>query len=117
MRIVVLTKPVPDPTAAEHLGADGRVDRTAGNVINGNDEYALEAALVVLVVTFTPAVQAVSHISTLAVAALDKVTVSLPVVQVAVPRETGSPDFATRRVSPAAIAVAATLAKVFFLLA
>jgi electron transfer flavoprotein beta subunit len=45
MRIVVLTKPVPDPTSAEHLGADGRVDRSGGNVINGNDEYALEAAL------------------------------------------------------------------------
>ncbi len=45
MRIVVLTKPVPDPAAAEHLGPDGRVDRTGGNVINGNDEYALEAAL------------------------------------------------------------------------
>ena len=45
LRIVVLTKPVPDPTSAEHLGPDGRVDRSAGNVINGNDEYALEAAL------------------------------------------------------------------------
>ena len=45
MRIVVLTKPVPDPASAEHLGPDGRVDRTGGNVINGNDEYALEAAL------------------------------------------------------------------------
>jgi electron transfer flavoprotein beta subunit len=45
MRIVVLTKPVPDPTASERLGADGRVDRSGSNVINGNDEYALEAAL------------------------------------------------------------------------
>ena len=45
MRIVVLTKPVPDPTASERLGPDGRVDRTDSNVINGNDEYALEAAL------------------------------------------------------------------------
>ena len=27
MRIVVLTKPVPDPTVSERLGADGRVDR------------------------------------------------------------------------------------------
>ena len=45
MRIVVLTKPVPDPTAAERLGPDGRVDRSGSNVINGNDEYALEAAL------------------------------------------------------------------------
>jgi electron transfer flavoprotein beta subunit len=45
MQIVVLTKPVPDPTASERLGPDGRVDRSGSNVINGNDEYALEAAL------------------------------------------------------------------------
>ena len=47
MRIVVLAKPVPDPAAAaERLGPDDRLDRTAApNVINGNDEYTLEAAL------------------------------------------------------------------------
>lgn len=47
MRIVVLVKPVPDPAAAaERLGPDGRLDRAAGPaVVNGNDEYALEAAL------------------------------------------------------------------------
>ena len=47
MRIVVLVKPVPDPAAAaERLGPDGRLDRAASPaVINGNDEYALEAAL------------------------------------------------------------------------
>ena len=47
LRIVVLTKPVPDPAAAaEKLGADGRLDRAASPaVINGNDEYTLEAAL------------------------------------------------------------------------
>ena len=47
MRIVVLVKPVPDPTAAgERLGPDGRLDRAAAPaVVNGNDEYALEAAL------------------------------------------------------------------------
>ncbi len=47
MRIVVLTKPVPDPAAAaEKLGADHRLDRAASPaVINGNDEYTLEAAL------------------------------------------------------------------------
>jgi electron transfer flavoprotein beta subunit len=47
VRIVVLVKPVPDPAAAaERLGPDGRLDRTAGPaVVNGNDEYALEAAL------------------------------------------------------------------------
>lgn len=47
MRIVVLTKPVPDPAAAaERLGPDNRLDRAASPaVINGNDEYVLEAAL------------------------------------------------------------------------
>lgn len=47
MRIVVLTKPVPDPASgAERLGADSRLDRSAAPaVVNGNDEYALEAAL------------------------------------------------------------------------
>ena len=47
MRIVVLTKPVPDPAAAaEKLGPDNRLDRAASPaVINGNDEYTLEAAL------------------------------------------------------------------------
>jgi electron transfer flavoprotein beta subunit len=47
MQIVILTKPVPDPAAAaERLGPDGRLDRAASPaVINGNDEYVLEAAL------------------------------------------------------------------------
>jgi electron transfer flavoprotein beta subunit len=47
VRIVVLTKPVPDPAAAaERLTPDGRLDRAASPaVINGNDEYVLEAAL------------------------------------------------------------------------
>ena len=47
MRILVLTKPVPDPAAgAERLGPDLRLDRGASpTVVNGNDEYALEAAL------------------------------------------------------------------------
>jgi len=47
VRIVVLVKPVPDPAAAaERLGPDGRLDRAASPaVVNGNDEYALEAAL------------------------------------------------------------------------
>jgi electron transfer flavoprotein beta subunit len=47
LKIVVLTKPVPDPAAAaEKLGPDGRLDRAASPaVINGNDEYVLEAAL------------------------------------------------------------------------
>ncbi|GIW20109.1 MAG: electron transfer flavoprotein subunit beta [Chloroflexota bacterium] len=47
MRIVVLTKPVPDPASGQdRLGPDWRVDRAAAPaVLNGNDEYALEAAL------------------------------------------------------------------------
>jgi electron transfer flavoprotein beta subunit len=48
VRILVLTKPVPDPAAgAERLvGPDFRLDRAASpTVVNGNDEYALEAAL------------------------------------------------------------------------
>jgi electron transfer flavoprotein beta subunit len=46
VRIVVLVKPVPDATGQERLGADGRLDRTAAPpVMNGNDEYTLEAAL------------------------------------------------------------------------
>lgn len=46
MRIVVLVKPVPDATGQERLGPDGRLDRSAAMaVMNGNDEYTLEAAL------------------------------------------------------------------------
>jgi electron transfer flavoprotein beta subunit len=46
VRIVVLAKPVPDATGEERLGPDGRLDRSTGpGVVNGNDEYALEAAL------------------------------------------------------------------------
>src|SRR5207344_2406396 len=47
VRIVVLVKPVPDPASAgERLGPDDRLDRAAAPaVVNGNDEYVLEAAL------------------------------------------------------------------------
>ena len=46
MRIVVLVKPVPDATGQERLGSDGRLDRSAAPpVLNGNDEFTLEAAL------------------------------------------------------------------------
>lgn len=47
MHIVVLVKPVPDPASGgERLGPDGRLDRASTPaVVNGNDEYALEAAL------------------------------------------------------------------------
>jgi len=44
VRIVVLVKPVPDP-GEERLGDNGRVDRSVTAVINGSDEYVLEAAL------------------------------------------------------------------------
>ena len=47
MRIVVLTKPVPDPASGgERLRADGTLDRAnSPAVVNGNDEYVLEKAL------------------------------------------------------------------------
>jgi electron transfer flavoprotein beta subunit len=47
VQIVVLVKPVPDPASGgERLGPDLRLDRSAAPaVVNGNDEYALEAAL------------------------------------------------------------------------
>jgi electron transfer flavoprotein beta subunit len=46
VRIVILAKPVPDATGQERLGPDLRLDRAAiPPVINGNDEYVLEAAL------------------------------------------------------------------------
>src|SRR3954452_19916006 len=47
VRILVLTKPVPDPAAgAERLGPDFRLDRSASPlVVNGNDQHGLAAAL------------------------------------------------------------------------
>jgi electron transfer flavoprotein beta subunit len=47
VRIVVLTKPVPDPASGgERMLPDGRLDRAASPaVVNGNDEYVLEKAL------------------------------------------------------------------------
>ena len=47
MRIVVLTKPVPDPASGgERLRADWTLDRAnSPAVVNGNDEYVLERAL------------------------------------------------------------------------
>ena len=46
MKIVILAKPVPDATGQERLRSDLRLDRAAiPPVINGNDEYVLEAAL------------------------------------------------------------------------
>jgi len=46
MRVVVLTKPVPDTSGDESFEADLTLDRASlAPVINPNDEYALEAAL------------------------------------------------------------------------
>jgi electron transfer flavoprotein beta subunit len=47
VRIVVLTKPVPDPASGgERLLPDGRLDRAnSAAIVNGNDEYVLEKAL------------------------------------------------------------------------
>jgi electron transfer flavoprotein beta subunit len=47
VRIVVLTKPVPDPASGgERLLPDFRLDRAnSPTVVNGNDEYVLEKAL------------------------------------------------------------------------
>jgi electron transfer flavoprotein beta subunit len=46
VRIAVLVKPVPDATGQERLRPDGRLDRSAAPpVLNGADEYTLEAAL------------------------------------------------------------------------
>lgn len=47
MRIVVLTKPVPDPASGgERLLPDGRLDRAnSPAIVNGNDEYVLEKTL------------------------------------------------------------------------
>jgi electron transfer flavoprotein beta subunit len=47
LRIVVLTKPVPDPASGgERLLPDQRLDRAnSPAVVNGNDEYVLEKAL------------------------------------------------------------------------
>ncbi len=47
VRIVVLMKPVPDPASVRRTPRPGRSARPSGvpAVVNGNDEYALEAAL------------------------------------------------------------------------
>ncbi len=47
MQVVVLCKPVPDPASGTaRIGGNSLLDRDAASlVLNGNDEYALEAAL------------------------------------------------------------------------
>ncbi len=86
MRILVMTKPVPDPAAnAERLGPDLRLDRAASpTVVNGNDEYGLEAALQlveahggeVAILTMAPASGVETMRKALAMGALSGVLVS-----------------------------------------
>ena len=91
MRILVLTKPVPDPAAAaERLGPDFRLDRAASpTVVNGNDEYALEAALQlveahggeVAILTMGPANSTETMRKALAMGAMRGVLVSDPMLE------------------------------------
>ncbi len=86
MRILVMTKPVPDPAAnAERMGPDFRLDRGASpTVVNGNDEYGLEAALQlvealggeVAILTMAPAIGVETMRKALAMGALRGVLVA-----------------------------------------
>jgi electron transfer flavoprotein beta subunit len=106
VRIVVLTKPVPDPAAAaERLGPDNRLDRAASPaVINGNDEYVLEAALKlveahggdVVLLTMAPATGPETMRKGLAMGATRGVHVTDPALA-------GSDAWATARVLAAAL--------------
>jgi electron transfer flavoprotein beta subunit len=108
VRIVVLTKPVPDPASgAERLGADLRLDRAASPaVVNGNDEYALEAALKlieaagegeVILLSMAPANAPETMRKALAMGATRGVLVTDPALE-------GSCAVATARVLAAALA-------------
>jgi electron transfer flavoprotein beta subunit len=91
VQILVLTKPVPDPAAgAERLGPDLRLDRAASpTVVNGNDEYALEAALQlveahggeVVVLTMAPANATETMRKALAMGAARGIHVSDPALE------------------------------------
>jgi electron transfer flavoprotein beta subunit len=106
MQIVVLTKPVPDPAAAaERLGSDNRLDRAASPaVINGNDEYVLEAALKlveahggeVTLLTMAPATAPETMRKGLAMGAHRGVLVTDPAIA-------GSDAWATTRILAAAL--------------
>jgi electron transfer flavoprotein beta subunit len=108
VRIVVLTKPVPDPASgAERLGSDLRLDRAASPaVVNGNDEYALEAALKlveaagdgeVMLLSMAPASAPETMRKALAMGATRGVLVTDPALE-------GSCTVATTRVLAAALA-------------
>jgi electron transfer flavoprotein beta subunit len=107
VRIVVLTKPVPDPASGgERLGPDGRLDRAnSPAVVNGNDEYVLEKALKlieaagegeVILVTMAPASAPETMRKALAMGATRGVLVTDPAIE-------GSDSVATARILAAAL--------------
>jgi len=107
VRIVVLTKPVPDPASGgERLGPDGRLDRAnSPAVINGNDEYVLENALKlieaagegeVVLLTMAPASAPETMRRALAMGATNGVLVTDPAIE-------GSDSLATTRILAAAL--------------
>jgi electron transfer flavoprotein beta subunit len=107
VRIVVLTKPVPDPASGgERLGPDGRLDRAnSPAVLNGNDEYVLEKALKlieaagegeVVLLTMAPANAPETMRRALAMGATNGVLVTDPAIE-------GSDTLATTRVLAAAL--------------
>ncbi len=108
MRIVVLTKPVPDPASGgERLLPDGRLDRAnSPAVVNGNDEYVLEKALKlitaagegeVVLLSMAPANAPETMRKALAMGATRGVLISDPALE-------GSCTWATTRVLAAALA-------------
>jgi electron transfer flavoprotein beta subunit len=107
VRIVVLTKPVPDPASGgERLGPDGRLDRAnSPAVVNGNDEYVLEKALKlieaagegeVILLTMAPANAPETMRRALAMGATKGVLVTDPAIE-------GSDTLATTRILAAAL--------------
>lgn len=107
MRIVVLTKPVPDPASGgERLLPDGRLDRSnSPAVVNGNDEYVLERALKlveaagegeVILLTMAPANAPETMRKALAMGATRGVLVTDPAIE-------GSCTWATQRILAAAL--------------
>jgi electron transfer flavoprotein beta subunit len=107
VRIVVLTKPVPDPASGgERLLPDGRLDRAnSPAVVNGNDEYVLERALKlieaagegeVVLLTMAPANAPETMRKALAMGATRGVLVTDPAIE-------GSCTWATQRILAAAL--------------
>jgi electron transfer flavoprotein beta subunit len=107
VRIVVLTKPVPDPASGgERLGPDGRLDRAnSPAVVNGNDEYVLEKALKlieaagegeVILLSMAPANAPETMRRALAMGATKGVLVTDPAIE-------GSDTVATTRILAAAL--------------